>query len=75
MRGLRHARHFVQVCDNDILRDDGLCYAEGLKRFGGVDVRVDVVEGWPHTFWLKAGEVEEMRGVRWVVDLGEGVGR
>ncbi|KAI6333716.1 hypothetical protein MCOR30_004173 [Pyricularia oryzae] len=53
-------RTWVQVCTNDVLYSDGVCYARRLEDCG-VDVRVDVVVGWPHTFWLKAPELERAR--------------
>lgn len=53
-------RTWVQVCTNDVLYSDGLCYARRLEDCD-VDVRVDVVVGWPHTFWLKAPELDEAR--------------
>lgn len=46
-------RHWVQLCSNDIFYSDGACYVDALVESGG-RVRTDVLEGWPHTFWLKA---------------------
>lgn len=71
-------RTWVQLCTNDVLYSDGACYVR-LLREAGVEVRVDVVEGWPHTFWLKAPhltralEAEEatVEGLRWVVGVDE----
>lgn len=51
LRGL--PRTWVQLCTNDALYSDGACYVEAL-RDAGVEVKIDVVWGWPHTFWLKA---------------------
>ncbi|KAF4630938.1 hypothetical protein G7Y89_g7197 [Cudoniella acicularis] len=67
-------RHWVQVCTNDIYYSDGACYAEDLEE-AGVELRVDVVRGWPHTFWLKAPllkkavKVDEdmIEGLRWLL--------
>lgn len=50
-------RTWVQVCTNDALYSDGACYARVL-RDAGVQVRTNVVVGWPHTFWLKAPGLE-----------------
>jgi acetyl esterase/lipase len=68
-------RHWIQVCTNDIYYSDGACYAMLLKQ-GGVDVKLDVVEGWPHTFWLKApyleravkAEKDMIEGLRWLLE-------
>ncbi|KAK1672709.1 Alpha/Beta hydrolase protein [Colletotrichum godetiae] len=67
-------RTWVQVCSNDTLYSDGVCYAMALAG-AGVEVEVEVVRGWPHTFWLKApwlaraveAEEEMVRGLRWVL--------
>lgn len=48
---------WIQVCSNDGLYSDGVCFAKALEDVG-VFVRVDVVRGWPHTFWLKAPELQ-----------------
>jgi acetyl esterase/lipase len=66
---------FVQVCTNDIFYSDGICYAAALKE-AGVDTKVDVVYGWPHTFWLKAphleralkAELDMIQGLKWLLD-------
>jgi acetyl esterase/lipase len=73
LRGL--PRHWVQVCTNDAYYSDGVCYAEALRE-QGVEVRIDVVWGWPHTFWLKApgleraveAEREMVEGLRWLLE-------
>ncbi|CAK7201980.1 hypothetical protein SEUCBS139899_004696 [Sporothrix eucalyptigena] len=66
-------RHFIQVCTNDMLYSDGVCYAKALET-AGAEVRVDVVVGWPHTFWLKTPWMDRaleadhamLRGLAWV---------
>jgi acetyl esterase/lipase len=68
-------RHWIQVSTNDIYYSDGACYAEAL-RAAGVEVKLDVVEGWPHTFWLKApyleravqAESDMVEGLRWLLE-------
>ncbi|GKT45943.1 AB hydrolase superfamily protein [Colletotrichum spaethianum] len=73
LRGM--PRTWVQVCSNDTLYSDGVCYAMALTE-AGVEVRVEVVTGWPHTFWLKApglrraieAEEEMVEGLRWVLE-------
>ncbi|KAK2006043.1 alpha/beta-hydrolase [Colletotrichum eremochloae] len=68
-------RTWIQVCSNDTLYSDGVCYAMALRE-AGAEVRVEVVRGWPHTFWLKApglaraveAEREMMEGLRWVLE-------
>jgi acetyl esterase/lipase len=55
----RLPRHWVQVCTNDTLYSDGVCYAAAVaEAAGAAAVRVDVVAGWPHTFWLVAPMLE-----------------
>ncbi|KAB5547108.1 Alpha/Beta hydrolase protein [Coniochaeta sp. 2T2.1] len=74
LRGMP-TRAWVQVCSNDGLYSDGVCYARALEEVG-VEVKVDVVRGWPHTFWLKApgleraleAEREMLRGLRWLAE-------
>lgn len=69
-------RTFFQVCSNDIFYSDGICYAEALKA-AGVDVKIDVVKGWPHTFWLKAplldralqAEKDMIEGLKWLLSF------
>lgn len=69
---------WVQMCTNDGLYSDGACYAK-LLRDAGVEVRTDVVWGWPHTFWLKAPHLDRaleadeamMNGLRWAAVIDE----
>lgn len=71
----RLPKHWIQVCTNDIYYSDGVCYAEELKR-QSVEVSLDVVVGYPHTFWLKApfleravkAEVDMIEGLRWLLE-------
>lgn len=64
---------FLQLCSNDIYYSDGVCYAQGLKE-DGAQVKVDVLMGWPHTFWLKAPELDQalsaeramVDGIKWL---------
>jgi len=68
-------RHWVQVCTNDIYYSDGVCYVEALRE-QGVEVRIDVLVGWPHTFWLRAPGLEKAveaegdmaEGLRWLLE-------
>jgi acetyl esterase/lipase len=68
-------RHWIQVSTNDIYYSDGTCYAEALRE-AGVEVKLDVVEGWPHTFWGKAPYLERameaendmIEGLRWLLE-------
>ncbi|KAK6542401.1 hypothetical protein TWF694_006356 [Orbilia ellipsospora] len=46
-----HPRTYIEVSSDDVLRDDGLCYAKALEA-AGVDVKVKIREG-DHTWWLK----------------------
>lgn len=64
---------WIQICTNDGLYSDGACFAKALEEVG-VEVDVDVVVGWPHTFWLKAPELERsleceramLNGLNWL---------
>jgi acetyl esterase/lipase len=66
-------RHWIQVCTNDMLYSDGMCYAIALED-AGVEVQLNVVVGWPHTFWLVAPHLQEalnpehamLEGLRWL---------
>jgi len=68
-------RHWIQVSTNDIYYSDGVLYAEALRHVG-VEVELDIVAGWPHTFWLKAPELERavqaeqemIIGIRWLFE-------
>lgn len=72
------SRHWIQVSTNDILYSDGILYAEALRQ-AGVEVKLDIVEGFPHTFWLKAPELERavkaekdmIEGLRWLLESPE----
>jgi acetyl esterase/lipase len=48
---------WIQICTNDVLYSDGLCYAKALQD-ADVEIKLDVVHGWPHTFWLKAPSLD-----------------
>ncbi|ROW10153.1 hypothetical protein VMCG_01616 [Cytospora schulzeri] len=71
-------RTWIQVCTNDVLYSDGVCYARILGH-AGVEVKMDVVWGWPHTFWLKAPHLPRaleadkamLDGIAWVAGLEE----
>lgn len=68
-------RTWIQVCTNDVLYSDGVCYARALRN-AGVEVNTDVVRGWPHTFWLKAPHLQRafeadtamLEGLAWLAD-------
>jgi acetyl esterase/lipase len=69
-------RTFIQLCSNDLYYSDGICYAAAL-RDAGIEVKIDVVRGWPHTFWLKAPQLDRaleadmdmVKGLRWLLDI------
>jgi acetyl esterase/lipase len=52
---------------------DGVLYAEALRE-AGVEVELDIVKEYPHTFWIKAPELEReveaeagmLEGLRWL---------
>jgi acetyl esterase/lipase len=59
---------------------DGICYATALRE-AGVEIAVKVVHGWPHTFWLKAPQLDKaleadmdmIEGLKWLIKLGDGL--
>ncbi|KAH8754092.1 Alpha/Beta hydrolase protein [Diaporthe sp. PMI_573] len=69
-------RTWIQVCTNDVLYSDGACYGRALRN-AGVEVRTDVVWGWPHTFWLKAPHLQMaweadkamLEGLAWIAGM------
>ncbi|KAF5982226.1 lipase 2 [Fusarium coicis] len=69
-----HPRTWIQLTSNDPLYSDGLCYAMILRE-AGIDVKVQVEVGWPHTFWLKAPHLDHaltcekhmLDGLRWLL--------
>jgi acetyl esterase/lipase len=70
-----YPRTWIQLCSNDNLYSDGLCLAIALVE-AGVEVKVDVWKGWPHTFWLKTPQLQEafeadrsmMQGLQWLLE-------
>jgi acetyl esterase/lipase len=71
---------WIQVCTNDLYYSDGICYATALRE-AGVEIAVKVVHGWPHTFWLKAPQLDKaleadmdmIEGLKWLIKLGDGL--
>lgn len=71
-------RTWIQLCTNDTIYSDGLCYAIILRE-ANVDVQVVLEQGWPHTFWLKAPELPQaleaekrmVEGFKWVLGSGK----
>ncbi|GKT99846.1 ab hydrolase superfamily protein [Fusarium langsethiae] len=69
-----HPRTWIQITSNDTLYSDGLCYGM-LLREAGVEVKMQVEVGWPHTFWLKAPHLDfalacekhMVAGLEWLV--------
>ena len=59
---------YIAVAGHDVLRDDGLRYADAL-RAAGVDVTVDRYDDMVHSFLRWGGVVERARGL--IEALGE----
>ncbi|KAI7200852.1 hypothetical protein KC316_g4197 [Hortaea werneckii] len=59
-RGL--PRTYLQACGMDINRDDSFCYRHLLEE-NGVETKMDVYPGGPHSFWFMFGESE--LGLKW----------
>ncbi|KAL2839058.1 Alpha/Beta hydrolase protein [Aspergillus pseudoustus] len=68
-------RTYIQICELDILCDDAVCYAQGLKETG-VEVRERFYEGLPHIFWIynhelavsKTAQEDCVKGLRWLLE-------
>ncbi|KAF3923646.1 hypothetical protein ABW21_db0206915 [Orbilia brochopaga] len=52
-----HPRTYIEVSEDDVLRDDGVCYAKALEE-AGVEVKVKTRKG-DHTWWLKKYDTDE----------------
>ncbi|KAK6522356.1 hypothetical protein TWF281_002922 [Arthrobotrys megalospora] len=50
-------RTYIEVSEDDVLLDDGLCYAKALEE-AGVEVKVKIRKG-DHTWWLKKYDTDE----------------
>ncbi|GIJ83487.1 hypothetical protein Asppvi_002309 [Aspergillus pseudoviridinutans] len=69
---------YVQICEVDILRDDAVCYVQGLQN-AGIEVQVSFYKSLPHIFWVYAPQLEVSRqaqedcvnGLRWLLGLTE----
>ncbi|KAL3496928.1 putative lipase/esterase [Aspergillus germanicus] len=67
-------RTYIQVCELDILRDDAVCYAQGLRE-AGVEVRETFYKNLPHIFWIynhelavaKTAQMDCVDGLRWLL--------
>ncbi|KAI1612395.1 Alpha/Beta hydrolase protein [Exophiala viscosa] len=64
---------YFQICGMDMLRDDSFIYAAILEDLG-VQTRVDVYPGTPHTFWslfpikqAQTWKADKTRGVGWLL--------
>ncbi|KIW43604.1 uncharacterized protein PV06_04691 [Exophiala oligosperma] len=67
-------RAYFSVCGMDILRDDGLIYADILEKTG-VETRVTMYPGTPHVFWsifrmttqAQKWKQDKTDGVKWLL--------
>lgn len=53
-------RVYVQVCGQDMGRDDGLIYERVLREESGVETRLDLYAGFGHVFWGMGGGYANM---------------
>ena len=53
-------RVYIQVCGQDVTRDDGLIYERMLREECGVETRLDVYTGFGHVFWGMGGDYPKM---------------
>ena len=64
----------------DMFRDDGLIYERVLREEAGVETRIDVYRGLPHSWWSmfpglevsRRKEYDSVRGVGWLLGRKEG---
>jgi acetyl esterase/lipase len=71
---------YFQVCGMDMFRDDGLIYEKVLREEAGVQTRMDVYEGLPHSWWSMFPGIEASRrrmddsvaAVGWLLGRREG---
>ncbi|PCH05928.1 Alpha/beta hydrolase fold-3 [Penicillium occitanis (nom. inval.)] len=68
-------RTYFQVCGMDIVRDEELIYEQVLREENGVETRLDIYPGMPHTFWNMFGMLTQGKkakrdfeeGVKWLL--------
>lgn len=63
-------RTYLQACGMDINRDDSFCYRHLLQE-NGVETKMDVYPGGPHSFWFMFGESE--LGLKWKKETQAGL--
>ena len=71
---------YFQVCGLDIFRDGGLIYERVLREETGVETRMDLYKGMPHSWWSMFPEMEaskrrvedSVRAVGWLLGSEEG---
>ncbi|CAK7235051.1 hypothetical protein SBRCBS47491_009158 [Sporothrix bragantina] len=74
----KHAsKVFLQVCSEDVLRDDAVIYQQWLEDAGGIDTQLVMMEGYGHSAWATQNltseehrlglKTKKLEGIAWLL--------